>query len=103
MRLLRWLAALVALLCGGVLSDAPGANVVPDFFIMGSSEELREWIERRFKANVFATARSTTVPYQRAVLVREGAGRSDSSIPMTHPPSHFAFPIPGSTHRGGGP
>jgi len=56
-----------------LLSDAPGVGVLGEQWetvATGTTEEMRQWIERRFKAHVFATARSTTVPYHELVLVR---------------------------------
>lgn len=56
-----------------LLSDAPGVGRLGDEWQdlpTGTTEEMRQWIERRFKPHAIATARSTTVPYLERVFVR---------------------------------
>lgn len=55
------------------LSDAPGIRRLGspmEWVATGTTEEMRQWIERRFKPHHFATAHSTTVPYSELVYVR---------------------------------
>ena len=54
-------------------SDVTHASIDDMIILSASTAQLRDWIERRFKANAFGTARSTALQYLHAVYVRQGA------------------------------